>query len=433
MWNEVHPKIQIEMIKYTGLLFLIVITSQITYAQNESKDNLKDSINSVYTAYYSLLKTQDSLQTSTKDSLTKLRNSIESLKSNYSQFNETIESISVDMSEITEKELFSDKEQLRQRKDKIIHTVEFVNAANTSLNSIQQFDATSSYLNIVSSLNNPQNVDLGFSLTKEITNVLKETIIKGNNKLNGIKSNRFLSIVDNIISSPITESITSAIPVVNSIKSVIDLVMGTAIQGNDIKVEAISELKSTLRVYIEHYAALAKAQSEFEQSLANLNLRKDALTSLLTQYASERINTLQPNSISKPEDIENLNNILLKYYEKDLVERKVNHIINEHKNQPEKALNNRRLFYPGYAISQAKLITDEINALTKEYISAYDSYQNQLVGVLTNSKKNNIGDASKINAKIQELEKSLNNTKSSFKKGVNNKRLNTKFKSITRY
>ena len=411
------------------LCFFLHVSGQTT----ENENNLKDSLETVYKGYYNLMSTQDSIQMNTNDSLKMLRNSIASLKSNYSQFQETLHSISVDMSELTEKELFSDKEQLRQRTEKIVSTAEFVNVANTSLNSIQQFEATSSYLNIVSSLNNPQNMDLGFSLAKEINNVLEETVIKGQNKINGIKSGRFLSFVDNIISSPITESITSAVPVVNSIKSVIDLVMGTAIQGNDVEVEDVAKMKSSLKVYIEHYAALAKAQTEFEQNLANLNIRKDALTSLLGQFSSERINTLSPNTISDPDNVKDLNTVLLDHYEKENVQQQVNAIINENPNNPEITLNDNRLFYPNYAISQAKLITDEIDALTKEYISAYDSYQKRLVEVLNNSKQNNIGDAAKIDDKIKELDSSLNNTIYSFKQGVNNKRLSSKFKNLATY
>src|SRR5690606_1142035 len=210
-----------------------------------------------------------------------LSSSIVTLEENYSKFNDLLKSNNEAIRKLTNAELFSLQEQLNQRKSKIINTAEFVNVSNVSLNAIKQIDATSDYLSKVASLNNPENMDLGFSLSKKVMDVLNSTVVKGEKKINGIRTNKFLSLVDNIINSPISESISSAVPVVGALKSVVDLAIGTAVQGDDVSVEDVAKLKNSLRLYIQHYEGLAKAQIEFDQNLANLDIRKNALISLL--------------------------------------------------------------------------------------------------------------------------------------------------------
>ncbi|NJW55894.1 hypothetical protein, partial [Salinimicrobium oceani] len=92
-------------------------------------------------------------------------------------------------------------------------------AANVSLNAIKQLDATSDFHSKIASLNNPDNKDLGFSLSGEVEALLHEKIIRGNKKLNGVRSDKFIGFVNDIISSPLTEAVTTAIPVVESIRS----------------------------------------------------------------------------------------------------------------------------------------------------------------------------------------------------------------------
>src|SRR5690606_41261812 len=149
------------------------------------------------------------------------------------------------------------QEQLNQRKNKIVNTAEFVNVSNVSLNAIKQIDATSDYLSKVTSLNNPENMDLGFSLSKKVMEVLNSSVVKGEKKINGIRTNKFLAMVDNIINSPISESISSAVPVVGALKSVVDLTIGTAVQGKDESVEDVTTLKNSLKLNIEHYEGRA--------------------------------------------------------------------------------------------------------------------------------------------------------------------------------
>ncbi len=290
------------------LLLLLIIGAQV----KTQSQTLKDSVNVLYKNYFTLLKDAKKLDT---------------IVLKVDNFEELMASNNKKIQDLTDAELFGLKKQLEQRRKKIINTTEFVFAANSSLNAIKQLDATSDYLNQISSLNNPDNTDLGFSLSEEITTILEQKIIKGNKKINGVKSSKFLLFVDNIIKSPITQAISNAIPVVSSIKSVVDLVIGNALKGKDVTIDDVVAFKKSLQVYLKHYEGLAKAQLEFEQNLGNLDVRKEGLVLLLTQYTSERIHTLNPQLQINNEHKQSLTQLINSYYTKDNVQQQVDAII----------------------------------------------------------------------------------------------------------
>ncbi|RIA09119.1 hypothetical protein OE09_0947 [Flavobacteriaceae bacterium MAR_2010_72] len=397
--------------KKTLTILFITVASITVHAQT-----LKDSVNVLYKNYFELLRSKEKLDT---------------ISFKVETFGELMESNNRQIKALTDAELFSLKKQLEQRRKKIINTTEFVFASNASLNAIKQLDATSDYLTQISHLNNPDNSELGFSLSNEIARILEKDIIKGNHKINGVKKEKFLSFVDHIIKSPLTESITSAIPVVSSIKSVVDLVIGSALKGKDIPLEDVKALQQSLKVYLEHYEGLAKAQTDFEQNIGNLDIRKEGLVLLLTQYTTERTNTLIPNAIKENNKSVSLTQLINTHYTKDIVQQKVDHIINANPTDHNGHLTNNHLNYPNYALNQAKFIRDEVESLSKEYISIFVSYQAALKGVLEKSKT--IGDAKKIDAKIVELEKKLSDVKVAFDDNLNMHKLNITFNTLVQY
>jgi cyclopropane fatty-acyl-phospholipid synthase-like methyltransferase len=159
-------------------------------------------------------------------------------------------------------------------------------------------------------------------------------------------------------------------------------------------------------------------------------VRKEALKLLLSKYTLERIATLSPNTISTA-DTSSLTQIITKHYTKDDVQQQVDMIISKSPKQYEMLLNDNRLQYPDYAISQAKFIRDEIEALGKEYIATYKSYQNSIEKVLKKSEK--IGDTKKIEDKIASLKKKLTAVERAFNESVNIENVNRTFQKLIEY
>ncbi|WPP48931.1 hypothetical protein [Catalinimonas niigatensis] len=403
-------------------MMLIVLALAFVPFQMKAQ-SLQDSVNVLYTSYFELLgkvERVDSLSTKIVD-----------IENRYDSFNELIESSNVKIKELTDKDFFSLQTQLANKRTKLINTCDFVEAADVSLNTILLLDAVTAYLNDVSALNSPDNKELGFSLNSEITSILEKKIIKGNKKINGGRAEKFLTVVDDILKNPLTDAVSSAVPVVASIKSVVDLVLGAATRGKDVSVDDVVAFKTDLKLYIEHYEGLAKAQVNFSQKINSVEVRTEALMLLLKQYTTERATTLYPK-LSKSELAgRTITQILTDHYSRDNVQKEVDLIISKNPDDFNKLLSDARLVYPEYGLSQAKFIRDEIEYLGNEYIAAYESYQLSINAVLEKSKK--IGDPVEIDKKIKELDGKLDFLEASFTNALNLDKLNNKFLALSSY
>ncbi|WP_029038758.1 hypothetical protein [Salinimicrobium xinjiangense] len=407
--------------KKNKVLLVILLFPFFGFSQGPS-ESMKDSVEVLYKKYFELKKSTDSIQKSSA-SLVELQQNLDNFKQIVTENNRLI-------GEFRDDKFHTAQQQFTFRKNKIVNTSEFVYVANVSLNAIRQFDATATYLSRISALNNPSNTDLGFSLTEEVNTILKKNIIKGGKKINGASSDKFMSFMNNIIESPITEGFTSAVPVVGAIRSVIDIVIGTAVQGKDVNLQDVTRLKEDLKVYIEHYEGLAVAQEKFDQNLSNLSIRTNALTELLNTYTIERINTLSPNTINSKDTL-GLTTLINKHYTAKEVQEKIEAVTRSNPTAYESHLVNHRLFYPDYALNQAKFIRDEVESLREQYILTFRAYQKSLEGVLNKSR--NIGDEKEINKIISDLNRRLVIVEKNFNESVNVEGVNLKFRQLSTY
>ena len=286
---------------FIGMILFLSLIGNNTYGQS-----LADSVNFLYAHYFDLTKT--------KGDVDSINTTIKTINVKFADFNTILQSNNTEIKKLTKNHLFSLETQLNIRKNKIINTSDFVFSANTSLNAIKLFDALTKYLDEISTLNNPSDSTLGFSLSTQIQEILSKNIIKGKNKLNNGKTNKFVGFVENIIKSPIIETFATSIPVVNSIKTVIDLVIGTATRGNDIDIKDVMAFKTDLKVYLEHYEGLAKIQDDFSKNINSIDVRKSALITLLSAYTKERISTLTPGVITKNDNSLSTTKIINKFY-----------------------------------------------------------------------------------------------------------------------
>lgn len=427
-------------------IVLLPVLAQSQSAENPAPEQvavqqgLKDSLQLLYNNYNKLYTDYSVLE----NNINALSNGIKTLQSEFSGFNGVLDENTKAVQSITKEQIFTYRTQYFNRRDKIINTTDFVETANASLNSIKLLGATADYLNAVTALNSPENKELGFSLSDEIVKILDSSIVKGKTKINGGKAGKVVDFVKDILKSPVTEVISRSVPVVGSIKSVIDLVIGTAVRGDDITVDEVAEFKNSLNAYIHHYEGLADAQSNFDNTLNTLKVRSDALSLLLRQYTIERVNTLNPGAIAK-NDTSSITNIINNLYTKEKIEELIEEFegrcnipaVTDNSRTKENVykigLEDKKLMFPSYAESQARFIRDEILAVSKEYISAYSSYQAAIEKVLNETASKNIGSKQKIEDKIKALRSKLQNIALSFNDSINPELLNSKFDKIVNY
>lgn len=406
-------------IKCSLTLSIILLSLNASFAQTAAQDSLVN----LYNRY--LFLTQ---KTSQLDSMSGI---LASLQTQYQNFDGILKSNNESIKRITNAQLFTFERTIKQQRAKIVNTVDFIRSANTSLNAMHVAGSVSSYLDNVGQLNNPSNSDLGFALTDDIIKILDARILSKK----GLKTppSKLTAIVKEVMNAPVTNVFTKSIPIVSNIKGVIDLVINLTASEKNVEVEDLIKLKGDLKKYIEHYEGLEQANITFTGNLNTLNVRLDALKSILKNYTTERLRPINPSV--NLDTFRNLTHLVNRHCDKEDAQMKVDRILEECKNNNgtfnyEKAISDKRLYYPEYALNQAQVIYDELESISRGFISNLYTYQRNIDKVLVNSKNNKLGDAGKIDMKIKSLEGLLTNVTDAVKNSVNLEDLQNKLQRI---
>lgn len=397
----------------------------------------------LYERYLHIEKTNKALE----DSLAALKQAFQSVNQRFEDVNTRVEGFNSDLSSsldqvnrLTTNDLLSKEGRLKTKRAKIIQTAKFIKAANNSFDAIDAALATSDYLNDVGQLNSPTNEDLGFSLSDEVVEMLDEMIIKSNRKFNDKNPDKFKQFVSTLIENPITTAVSNSVPALSAIGAVVDLVANISVREDDVSVDDFRNFKTSLGRYINHYEQLARASYDFNANLDNLRVKTEALRVILSDFVLDRIRTIKPDAIdpdmTSSETPININDLLLTYYNPDRLEVDIQLILNNYKSGSrmnyQAALNEQRLAYPLYALSQAQFIQQELESIANEYVSNYRLYHDRLSRTLEQSKQLS-KDPTKVDKKKKQLDDKLTLLVNTFKRNAKTREVNTYLQSIPAY
>ena len=319
-----------------------------------------------------------------------------------------------------------------ERITKIVNTPDFVRAANVSLNAISLSNSLTDYLSDVSTLNNPTNGDLGFSLSQKVESMLEDDIFKDTKKKGGLA--RLIEVVKSIIENPLVSSLTSAIPIVNSLGSVMNLVNNMAVENPDVPVENVNKFRADLSKYVQHYQGLADATTKFQGNVYGVQERTEELQIKLKSFTTQRIENLFPGQSEAASKETSLRIVLLEVYQKERVVKTLETVMAKYKLEGdvslEKALIDPQLVYPEYVVNEARFLLDELVAISQDYVVSFNDYQHELELVLGKSKE--FGDSEKIDQKIALMRVKLSKVEASFLDAVQVEEVEARFKALAR-
>lgn len=384
-----------------------------------------DSLAQLYQNYMQLWETNqamtgkvESLNKSVQEVDKKL-GKISELDGKVSNLNSTLNTNLENVNRLTQNDIFTKKSRLEAQKRKIVNTATFVGYSVNSFDAIDAAFAQTDYMTDISSLNNPNNEELGFSLSDEITKLLDKEIIKGNKKFNGKNAKKFLDIAKNIVEDPFVATFTSAVPGLSAIQGVLGLVSNVIVKEEDVTVEDYKAFKQEMDKFINHYNGLARAEGNFTSNLNNLDMRLEALRTVVNNYTLERVRAVHPEGEFGGME---LSEIIATNYTPLELERDIDRIIGEYNGNGSMnytaALEDERLYYPIYAINQAQFIKQELEALNNEYISSYHNFHKAIKKVLLDSKKLSKDNGAAVDKKIMALDEKLERLISTFEKNV---------------
>jgi len=307
-----------------------------------------------------------------------------------------------------------------------------MDAMNKSISALKASLSATEYFSAVAALNNPTNEDLGFRLETEILKIIEEKIVK-KTKL-GKKADRFRKIVSNIINNPITNLITSNIPVVNSISSVVNLVNTTMLDDDNVSPDDLKIFSQEIKKYVIHYENLARISVELEKQSQEMHIKIDAVESLLNDF----VRSSTADLFTEAKNLENLttNDLIRNYYNYSKVDATIKTIEKKYTTAGRidyiRILEDGRVNYSIVGRQKLDFLGDEISKISNEYLNSLDTYHKNLIETL--QKAGDFSqDKSKISQKVEALNKQYKNLRNSFEQNLDLKTTRSRIAEVPKF
>jgi hypothetical protein len=283
----------------------------------------------------------------------------------------------------------------------ILSVAYFIESANNSVNSLTSLLKKDNYRNKITTLNNPVNNELGFSLKNEIFTALKPIL----DKVKKTDGGKFKDVIENFLSNPEENGIKSVkkyMPSLGILSTILSLVGNLVIVERSITKEDLNKFMVKVEQYFYQYEKLNAINEQFSQQVQKLLEKSEETKEDLKDFLIECITTLH-TAVTKQSLKEMPVEVLLqKYYDpqklqvwSDTAHRK-----------------NEGSLYPPDAPTSAKLITSSIKRIQKEFETIYNENYREMKELIT-SLKNTIPnlDQNQLNKTSAEIDQLYNDSR----------------------
>ncbi|RPD38068.1 hypothetical protein [Chitinophaga barathri] len=161
-------------------------------------------------------------------------------------------------------------------KNNLIQASETYYLLNKKIIDLKSRTTTSNLDVFITSLNNPESKELGFSLSDRVVELVEKIILKGKSDKNE-RNTKLVESTKSIINSPIFKSFTSLTPPLAIASSVMNFLHSVSQSNKAINHKLLQEFEKELNKYVIYYNALNDANQKFE---FGLNFNKDQLSLL---------------------------------------------------------------------------------------------------------------------------------------------------------
>jgi len=260
-------------------------------------------------------------------------------------------------------------------KQNVLSIAYFVESANNSVNSLNGLLKKDNYRNKITSLNNPANNELGFSLKNEILTALKPLLAKAKKT----DTKKFKEVVENFLSNPEDNGIGSVkkyLPALGIFSTVLSLVGNLVVMEKTITQQDLNEFVNKIQQYFIQYEKLNAINEEFAQELQDLLEKSEEAREDLKEFLVECISMMNSNLTKQSLKEMQVEVLIQKYYDPQKLQMWLDTA----------QLSNDKLLYPPDAPTSVKLLTSQIKKLQKEFESVYQENYRQLKELIASLK-----------------------------------------------
>ncbi|TCZ67706.1 hypothetical protein [Flaviaesturariibacter aridisoli] len=236
-------------------------------------------------------------------------------------------------------------------------TAGLLDAALTSLNSLQSLVSKDNYRNSVQALNNPASSALGFSLEGEIQSALQPVLAKTKT----VSKTRFTDVVGALVQAPRPGSAML-------LSSLAALVGNLAVQEKRVERADVDSFLQRVGRYFAPYEQLNSVNARFEQQVARMNGRLIELQFDIREYMLDIVLLLHPGESRAALRTRPMEELLLQYLDGPVLE----------------SLDTARRLppYPGDGVKGAKDICSNVQKVFREYQKLYGDNYNEIRAIV---------------------------------------------------
>jgi len=279
----------------------------------------------------------------------------------------------------------------------ILSIAYFIESANNSINSLNGLLKKDNYRNKITTLNNPVNNELGFSLKNEILISLKPLL----DKAKKTDRKKFGQVIENFLSNPEENGISSVkkyLPMLGIFSTVLSLVGNLVIAEKSISMDDLNEFINKVQKYFSQYERLNVINEQFGLQLQKLVARSEEIKEDLKEFLIDCIASLDKKIIKQSLKDVQVEALIQRYYDPQKLQNWFDTC---------RLTGEQGLPYPPDAATSVKLLTTGIKRLQKEFESLYSDNYKQLKDLMS-SLKNTIPDLdqeqlAKTNTEIDKL------------------------------
>ena len=257
----------------------------------------------------------------------------------------------------------------------ILSIAYFIESANNSVNSLNSLLKKDNYRNKITTLNNPTNNELGFSLKNEILSALKPLL----DKVKKTDSRKFKDVIENFLSNPEENGISSVkkyLPALGIFSTVLSLVGNLVIVEKSITREDLNIFISKIQQYFTQYEKLNTINEQFALEVQKLLDRSDEIKGDLRDFLTECIVTMDKRMTRAAIKDQPVEILLQRYYDPQKLQLWMDTT----------ACVDVFPVYPPDAPTSIKMLTSGIKKLQKEFELLYSDNYKQLKDLISSLK-----------------------------------------------
>lgn len=313
-------------------------------------------------------------------------------------------------------------------KNNLINASETYYLLNKKIIDLKSRTTTNNLDVFITSLNNPESKELGFSFSDRIVELVEKIVLKG--KVDkGERNGKIVESTKSIINSPIFQSFTSLTPPLAIANSVMNFLHSVSVNNKQISQKTLQDFEKELNKYVVYYTALNDANQKFEFGLNfnkdQLNLLQDnlydhlmftasALKFQLPQRGNKTIGETMNDfffDFKKEKVVQFFNDLEVKYAKGKRIDYEL--LLRENPNLKE--VNNQ--------LEDLILQTKRFENLYNEYFTLLDSYYNKVNNSLKIAQDNGLADQNMITNKQTEFRNLKNEAVTDIQASINIKEL----------